>query len=226
MKYKGLPIILDAMKLLHESGFDFRCIFVGGGLDADELKETALNYGLGQKVIFTGPIHDSEALRAYNTRADLFLFPSTYDTNGIVVREAAACGLASVLIRDSCAAEGITHGHNGYLIEENAESMSALLQEVCKNMDAVHRVGEHAMDEIYISWETSVNNAYERYEAIREMVKDGTLVRRRKSRSDYLLESAAEVAERLQKIVNVPRNIRNTIKSDLYRIYEGMMQND
>ena len=37
---------------------------------------------------------DREILRAWNTRADLFLFPSTFDTNGLVVREAAACGLA------------------------------------------------------------------------------------------------------------------------------------
>ena len=129
MKYKGLPIILDAMKLLAEQGMDFRMVLIGGGVDAPELIEDAIRLGLSVdayaaegdganatekkvkgslpgKVIFTGAIHDRETLRAWNTRADLFLFPSTYDTNGIVVREAAACGLASVLIDGSCAAEG------------------------------------------------------------------------------------------------------------------------
>ena len=49
------------------------------------------------------------------------------DTNGLVVREAAACGLASVLIKDSCAAEGITDGRNGFVIDENADAMASLL---------------------------------------------------------------------------------------------------
>lgn len=226
MKYKGLPIILDAMKLLFDSGMDFRCLFVGGGVDKDELEHTAAEYGLKGRVIFTGPIHDREALRAFNTRADLFLFPSTYDTNGIVVREAAACSLASVLIKGSCAAEGITHGRNGYLIEENAESMAALLKEVCKNPENMRMVGENAMKEIYVSWDSSVKMAYARYSAIRDMVKDGTLVRRRKHKSDYLIETAAEVSEALSKVISVPKAIKNTIVTDLYRLYEGMMQNN
>ena len=111
-------------------------LVVGSGPDEEELKEMTQNLLLTDKVIFTGPIRDREVLRAVNTRADLFLFPSTYDTNGIVVREAAACGLASVLIKGSCAAEGITHARNGYLIEETAESMAKLLTEIFCITDA------------------------------------------------------------------------------------------
>ena len=62
-------------------------------------------------------------LRAFYSRADLFLFPSTFDTNGIVVREAAACGLGALLVQGSCAAEGVTPGQNGLLMEENADSL-------------------------------------------------------------------------------------------------------
>ncbi len=226
MNYKGLPLIMDAMKILDEGGMDFRMVFVGGGADADGLKEKAEEYGIQTKVLFTGPVHDREVLRAINTRADLFLFPSTYDTNGIVVREAAACGLASVLIKDSCAAEGITHARNGYLIDETPEAMAALLNEVCRDMERVHQVGENAMKEIYRSWEDSVSRAYERYEIIRNLVADGTIRRRRMHKSDLLIKTAADVAEGLNKIISVPRNIRETIANDLTRIYEGMMSNN
>ena len=226
MNYKGLPLIMDAMNILNRANMDFRCVFIGGGDDLEGLKAKAEEYGLSGKVIFVGPVHDREVLRAFNTRADLFLFPSTYDTNGIVVREAAACGLASVLIKDSCAAEGITHKRNGYLIEETAEDMAALLKEVCKDLSEVRRVGDCAMDEIYISWEDSVSRAYERYCVIRDMLEDGTLTRRRKHKSDYLIEAAADVSEVLSKIISVPRNIRQTITGDLHRLYEGMMAND
>ena len=94
------------------------------------------------------------------------LFPSVYDTNGIVVREAAACGLASVLIKDSCAAEGITHDRNGFIIEENSHSMAVLLEEVSKDLSHVAQVGQNAMDEIYISWDESVKDARNRYDEI------------------------------------------------------------
>ncbi len=214
MKYKGLPMIVDAMKILDEEGLDFRMVFVGGGADADEMKTSVKEKGLEGKVFFTGAIHDREVLRAWNTRADLFLFPSSYDTNGIVVREAAACGLASVLIKDSCAAEGITPGHNGYVIDENAAAMAALLKEVCADIDRVHEVGQNAMDEIYISWEESVREAYNRYGELLEMQEAGELKRRKPHASDVVLELTAGVAEAGMKVFDLPINL-----------YEGMMEN-
>ena len=214
MVYKGIPIILDAMKKLNDRGMDFRMVFVGSGDYEPEMKEKVSQYGLSKKVIFTGPIRDREELRAIYTRCDLFLFPSTYDTNGIVVREAAACSLGSVLIKGSCAAEGIADGRNGYLIEENADSMAALLERVCADMDAVHKVGENAMNEIYISWEDSVKNAYTRYEEIREEAKDGTLGKKRRQKSDLLIEAAADVTERFKKLMELPEKIREEILSE------------
>jgi len=243
MEYKGIPIILDAMKLLRDAGTDYRCVFVGGGADASKMQEKAKEYrlfldvvkedgsvettegsGCG-RILFTGPIHDREALRAWNTRADLFLFPSVYDTNGIVVREAAACGLASVLIEGSCAAEGITDGRNGYTIAESGEAMAERLQEVCRDMEAVHRVGQNAMDEIYISWEDSVKAAYERYGEICEMWKSGELKRRRKHVSDLTLEAATGVAEATSALVHMPERLHDGAKETFGGRYEGMMEN-
>ena len=214
MKYKGLPIILDAMKRLAEEGMDYRMVFVGGGADAEEMQRKARADGISDKVIFTGPEYDRNKLRAWNTRADLFLFPSTYDTNGIVVREAAACGLASVLIKDSCAAEGITDGRNGYIIEENAEAMAARLREVCRDRERVHQVGQHAMDEIYISWNDAVAMAHERYGEIMELKARGMLPARKKETSDYFLNLASGVMEKTDKIFRAQR-----------RFYEGMQEN-
>ena len=168
MNYKGLPLIVDALGIMKEQGADFRMIFIGGGGDEESLKEKVEELGLQDRVIFTGPIRDRQLLRAWNTRADLFLFPSTYDTNGIVVREAAACGLASVLVRGSCAAEGITEGRNGFFIDENARSLAGLLLSLGNDIGRMRDAGQHAMDEIYISWEQSVTHAYDLYQEVLE----------------------------------------------------------
>lgn len=241
VKYKGLPLILDALAKLEEAGQDFRMVFVGSGPDEHEVKDQARKLGLlrdgqdeevsencqpcakipsechsvpGGKCIFTGPIHDREKLRAWNSRADLFLFPSTYDTNGIVVREAAACGLASVLIEGSCAAEGITHDYNGYMIEETADSMCELLKVVSKDIDHLHQVGDNAMKEIYISWEESVHAAVERYHEVIEMKKGGNLAVRKPMMTDRFLDFTVDLLDNTREMLEQPK-----------RMFEGMRDN-
>ena len=214
MKYKGLPIIVDAMKILADRNVDYRMVFVGGGADAEEMQAKVSEYGIGDSVIFTGPIHERDKLRAWNTRADLFLFPSVYDTNGIVVREAAACGLASVLIKDSCAAEGITHDRNGFIIEENAHSMAALLEEASKDLSHLSQVGQNAMDEIYISWDESVRDARNRYEEILQMFRDGSLPRKKWSGTEIILDSASKIISGTGEIFSTSRSIQEGMREN------------
>ena len=235
MNYKGLPLIVDAIKELSAEGLDYRMVFVGGGADALGLQEKVREYGISLdvygddgrlshtdgdgkmsgKVIFTGPEHDREKLRAWNTRADLFLFPSTYDTNGIVVREAAACGLSSVLIKGSCAAEGITDGRNGYLIDDNPASMAALLKKVHGKLDELHQTGQSAMDEIYISWDSAVRLAYDRYKELVDMKARGELGIRKHQSFENLMNMAAVALDGTQKaFYDTPK-----------MFYEGMRDN-
>ncbi len=173
MWYKGLRIILDALAELDHEGTGFRMVFVGGGGDEKAVKAYTEKLGLGRKVIFTGPVAEREKLRAWYSRADLFLFPSTFDTNGLVVREAAASDTASVIIKDSCASEGVTDGRNGFLIEENAESLAAKLRELIAEPGKMKAVGEAAGSELYISWDAAVAKAYDRYGAVIDNYKSG-----------------------------------------------------
>lgn len=221
MTYKGLPMILDALKLLSDAGQDFRMVFVGSGPDKELLERRAEELGLMGKCIFTGPIYDRNALRAWNTRADLFLFPSTFDTNGLVVREAAACGLASLLIVGSCAAEGITHGWNGFTIQETPDAMAAFLQEACKDLEHLHDVGDHAMEEIYLSWRDCVADAYERYQVVLDEKESGLLPKKKKLPADYLVSLTAQSMEARQQY----RRIRRELFHDFKETAAGMMEN-
>ena len=227
MTYKGLPLILDALKMLSDAGQDFRMVFVGKGPDRELLEETAANLGLMDtetspgKCLFVGPVYDREALRAWNTRADLFLFPSTFDTNGLVVREAAACGLASVLIRGSCAAEGVTDGQNGFTIEENAEALFTLLQSACRDLPHLHQVGQRAMEELYLSWQSCVNMAWDRYGEVLELRRAGKLPAKKKLPEDYLLSFTAKSMEAEAR----RRKIRQALFHDFKETAVGMMEN-
>lgn len=222
VNYKGLPLILDALAKLSAAGMKYRMVFVGSGPDEKLVKEKAEELGLMDSCIFTGAIHDREKLRAWNTRADLFLFPSVYDTNGIVVREAAACGLASVLIAGSCAAEGITHDRNGFVIEETADAMSELLQKICQDLEHIHQVGDHAMEEIYISWEDSVHAAYERYGEVIELKKAGQLNPRKRVLTDHFLEVASGMMVDTRKLMEQPRRVFEGMRDNIEELSEGL----
>ena len=193
MWYKGIRIILDALKTLHEGGTEFRMVFVGGGADKDEIIAYTEKLGLTDRVFFVEPIHDRTRIRAWYCRADLFLFPSTFDTNGLVVREAAACGLGSVLIAGSCAAEDVTDGVSGILIEENAESMASALLELCANPGRMHEIGLGAQREIYISWDEAVKNACERYGVVIENYRAGKYPKPEGLSEDFIHSIAASM---------------------------------
>lgn len=200
MNYKGLPLIMEALAKLAADGVDFRMVFVGKGPDEAEIKEKAAKWLKPEQCIFTGPIYDRDILRAWDTRADLFLFPSTFDTNGLVVREAAACGLASVLIKDSCAAEGVIDGVDGFLIEENAQAMYELLKQVCGDLGHLHQVGNMAMEHLYISWKESVYAANDRYAQIIDDFKSGKMVLNHNPFSESLLQIQEDVRDERDKI--------------------------
>ncbi len=173
MWYKGQKLILNGLKRYAESGKDFCMVFVGDGQDRAEIEAYADELGLTDRCRFVGAVQDREQVRAWYCRADLLLFPSTFDTNGLVVREAAACGLGSMLVKGSCAAEGVADGRTGILIKETGEALGAALLEL--DIPKMHEIGRHAMEEIYLSWAESVSMANERYHIVLENHRSGKL---------------------------------------------------
>lgn len=164
--YKNLKLILDALKILDDRGIDFRMIFVGDGYDKSEVEKYTYELALQEKVVFTGKITARDDLRAFYSITDLFLFPSTYDTNGLVVREAAACGCPSVLVEGSCAAEGVVDGFSGFLTQESSEACAETIRKAINDPALLAQAGKNAADHVYLSWYDAVSKAYARYEEI------------------------------------------------------------
>lgn len=171
MWYKNIRIILEACKLLKDNGKDFRMIMIGMGPEETQIKRLCAKLGLNDKVIFTGQILDRTELQMYYGTADLQVFPSIFDTNGLVVREAAASATPTIVVRDSCASEGIVDCETGFLCLESSHSVAKTIENVVDNKDLLNRVGINARNNIYISWDESIANAYERYRIVIDKFK-------------------------------------------------------
>ena len=169
MWYKNIKLILDGLSLLKKDGIRFKAFFVGAGPDRPAIefysKQIALN---DDYVVFVGPVYDREKLRGYYSLANLLLFPSTYDTSGLVVKEAAASSCASLLVKNSCASQNVIDFENGLLIEENPESFAKAIGTALKEPKFLEKIGNCAADTLYMSWQESIEKAYKRYEIVLE----------------------------------------------------------
>ena len=218
MWYKGIRILLDALKQLKDSGEEFSMLLVGDGMDRKDIEKYVQELGLQQECRFTGAIRDRETLKDLYSLADLFLFPSTFDTNGIVVSEAASSGTASVLIKGSCAAEEVTDGRNAFLIEENSASLFRMLKNIGSNRDLLRTAGENAMNDLYLSWDESVARAWKRYAIVSEnysyRLPENPEYRKP---SENMLTAAAELANGLDQARKLVNGVENRIGDFLDR---------
>ena len=208
MWYKGIRLILEGLCRLREAGREFRMVFVGSGGDEEEIRAFVRDCGLEDSVLFIGAIRSREAIRAWYTRADLLLFPSSFDTNGLVVREAAACGTPALLLEGSCAAEGVLDGLSGLLIREDPESLGEKLLAV--SPEKLREIGEHAQEELYLSWEESVHRAWDRYGEILERWSGTRKKKRLLTPLEDVTEAMLELREALEAVrekVTEPRRL-------------------
>ena len=173
--YKNLKIILDAVKIIKDSGLDFKMMFVGGGFDLDEVKAYAKKLDITDKCIFTGNVNGREELQAYYLRGDLLLFPSTFDMAPVTVVEASVHNLAAVMVKGSCSAEQVEDNVNGFLAEENAESFASRVLEVVKTPELIKTAGINAQKTLYRSWDMVGEEVVEKYKKIIKEYKEKKL---------------------------------------------------
>ena len=164
--YKNLKLICDGLKVLKDSGEDFKMLFVGGGFDYDQVLAYAKEVGVEDKCIFTGQVFDKELIQAYYLRSDLILYPSTADMAPVAKVEAAAHNRASLVVADSCSAELVEDGVNGFLCDNNVESFSAKLKSLCGKEELMRAAGVNAGKTIYRSWDMVGEEVVKKYQKI------------------------------------------------------------
>jgi len=209
MWYKGIKLIADGLKIAKEKNQKFKMFFVGDGFDRADIEKYVKENGLEDNCIFTGAVRDREKLRTFFSMSNLFLFPSDYDTNGIVVTEAAACSCPSLLLRGSCAAEGVVNYKNGVIIDKKAKELAAVVVDVINDRDKMKEIGNNALNDIYISWDDAVSIAYKRYE---EIVKNHKVTDYSMPTGEMLLKQVRGAKTRYNKTkLKLKRKVKKSI---------------
>jgi len=140
--------------------------FVGTGYAEAEMRELVKSLGISDKVSFEGRVTDRGKLKQYYAAADLFLFPSLYDTDGLVVKEAAALGTPSIMMKKASASGMLRDGKTGFLIDDTLDGFEADLRRLYADRPMLRAVGLEASRSIVRSWKDIAAEAMDRYNHI------------------------------------------------------------
>ena len=144
---------------------------MGTGDAADEMRKRVEEKGIQDRVRFVGRLTDRARLTQYYAAANLFLFPSLYDTDGLVVREAAALHTPSIRLREASASGMLRDGETGFLIGNSAEDFEAALRSLNADRGRLEAVGLQASTSIVRSWKDIAEVAIDRYNSLINRVK-------------------------------------------------------
>ncbi|MEM2963138.1 MAG: glycosyltransferase [Candidatus Anstonellales archaeon] len=123
---KRLEIFFEAAsKINKESEIFF--VVAGKGPALDYYRAMAERMNISGKVIFTGFVPEDQ-LSAYYNAADVFIMPSSFETQGLSALEALACGVPICVERDSATAEFVKNGKNGGLFSDAEECAESILK--------------------------------------------------------------------------------------------------
>jgi len=126
---KDLDILRGAMDKLNEKYKEhIALLMTGDGPMKDELEKT-----MPDNVIFTGYKKGQDLARIYAS-ADIFAFPSSFETFGNVVLEALASGTPALGVDQGGVKSIIEHGHTGYLARaKDVDSFTYYLEQLILN---------------------------------------------------------------------------------------------
>ena len=137
-KSKNISGLLAALKIMKDKNVPYQAVLIGEGMDLEAMKQRAVALGLTDCVRFTGLLQGQDLAKEVAT-GDFFVLSSNYETGGIVLLEAMACGLPVIATHVGALPE-IVDESNGILVPANdAEALAKVMEQCChtyKNYNA------------------------------------------------------------------------------------------
>ncbi|HLE43219.1 MAG TPA: glycosyltransferase [Methylomirabilota bacterium] len=142
---KNLEFLLEAFARVVARRPEAELLLVGRGTREATLRRRAARLRVASRVRFVGGVSLDAVVRYYQA-ADLFLFTSTTETQGLAVLEAMAVGLPVVAVRAAGVEEAVVDGVSGLLVPEDREAVAAAALEVLADPGLADKLGSGARE--------------------------------------------------------------------------------
>jgi len=132
VKEKNLDVVIKAAKRVEQKIPNIRFVIVGSGPAEEYYKKIVRKQNIEPLFVFVSGVQPNEVLTFYQN-ADIFVFPSIFETQGLAGIEAMACGLPVAGADYLAIPEFVKNGKTGYLfnpknVKECAEAVIKAIQ--------------------------------------------------------------------------------------------------
>lgn len=125
-KEKSIDLLVRALPHLRANA---RLVIAGNGPYRPELEALIAQLRITDRVTFAGYLDRRRVSLAYQA-ADIFVFASTSETQGLVISEAMAAGVPIVAVDDLAIADMVKSGANGTLVQQNEGRLAEAIDEI------------------------------------------------------------------------------------------------
>ncbi|QGT99682.1 Glycosyltransferase [Candidatus Syntrophocurvum alkaliphilum] len=145
-KEKNLEFLIESFAQIKNTKPNTTLVITAQGPLENELKKLTLDLGLSLEhdVVFTGALPFDTLLNVYNS-ADLFVFASVTETQGLVLIEAMAAGLPVVAVSAYGVQDMVDHNINGYLTKNEKNDFSQAVCSILNNKELYDQMKNNAI---------------------------------------------------------------------------------
>lgn len=129
---KNIYFLINAFKLILEAFPNVHLTIIGDGPEKASVEKKVLNSGLSKNVSFTGYLQKNDVFSAYHA-ADLMLFPSKTETQGLTAVEAIMCGTPVIGLNEMGIKDVVENDVSGILTDEDVKLYAKATIELLKN---------------------------------------------------------------------------------------------
>jgi glycosyltransferase involved in cell wall biosynthesis len=156
-KEKNIPFLFQVLKRVRKTFPNTLLLIAGDGPARSELEAQSIREGLGRPegaagpegtagpVHFLGYLEQEDLITGYDA-ADLFVFGSLTETQGLVIAEAMACGLPVVAVEAMGVADLMRGDRGGFLVSLELDTFTDTVLDLLKNRDLYEKKKREAVD--------------------------------------------------------------------------------
>ena len=141
---KGFDLLLESFRSFCKSNSDWTLVILGDGPLRATIVKKAIEYGIFNRVRFTGFVKD---VKPFMLSSSVFLLPSRWEGFSMVVTEALELGLPIVSYNIPAMLPVVTDGKEGILIDPfDTEKFAAAMLRMAESEDLRRRMGNSGIE--------------------------------------------------------------------------------
>lgn len=149
---KNIGFLLQVVRLLAEEVPDILLLITGEGPAEISLRQQVIDLGIQQQVQFLGYLDRNTELNACYHAADVFVFASKSETQGLVLLEAMAQATPVVALAELGTASILIEEQGVHIATENEIDFAAKTHRLLIDHQARHALGERGLAYVSSQW--------------------------------------------------------------------------